>query len=569
MTTAAIRLFPLITLLIAGIPFSAFCQQPFTSHQVVRTFDGEGSDQAGYEVAVYEDYMMIGIPWDDTNGPAAGSVELFQRVDLGDTIEWQFVQQLLAFDGEIVDRYGTTMHMWDDFLVVGSQKDDVDGVFDQGSAHLYRKGGPGEDPFVFVKQFIAFDGIESDRYGRRVLGYGDYLLIAAPAADPYGQKSGCIYVYHRNEGGPDNWGFTQKIIAPYGGSHHNFGDFYSISNDYLIASSWGFNTPDIDKVGRAFVYKLGLEEPGQWGYVHELIGSDLIGEAWFGFGVVMHDDHAIIGAYKDNEMGAQTGAAYIFRRKSSNSDQWVEVTKLTSSNPTDLEHFGLSVTINENYAVAMTESMEGDELNLGYVYFFQRTSLFPEKWEEVAIDTLTGIPFGKKYAQMLAMNENYLVVGKREDDFPGNPDEGSASVYELQFPPDYDLDGLLNADDNCPWAFNPDQEDYDQNAIGDACDRNFASIVRTTDQEEAVVRVSPNPATDQIRLQVSDYLDQELRVRLLNTVGNTVWFREYAQLSDPDLFIDLQALTLASGMYWVEIQTSTGGEVHPVIIQPE
>ena len=36
--------------------------------------------------------------------------------------------------------------------------------------------------------------------------------------------------------------------------------------------------------------------------------------------------------------------------------------------------------------------------------------------------------------------------------------------------PDIDDDGILNGEDNCIDIFNPGQEDYDNDLIGDACD---------------------------------------------------------------------------------------------------
>lgn len=43
-------------------------------------------------------------------------------------------------------------------------------------------------------------------------------------------------------------------------------------------------------------------------------------------------------------------------------------------------------------------------------------------------------------------------------------------------PNDVDGDGVPNALDNCPGAFNPGQEDADANGVGDACDQNFVSF---------------------------------------------------------------------------------------------
>lgn len=36
-------------------------------------------------------------------------------------------------------------------------------------------------------------------------------------------------------------------------------------------------------------------------------------------------------------------------------------------------------------------------------------------------------------------------------------------------PPDFDSDGWGNACDNCPYDYNPDQADADNNGVGDAC----------------------------------------------------------------------------------------------------
>lgn len=49
---------------------------------------------------------------------------------------------------------------------------------------------------------------------------------------------------------------------------------------------------------------------------------------------------------------------------------------------------------------------------------------------------------------------------------------GCTSLFDLSDVPsiDQDNDGVIDPVDNCPAAFNPDQSDFDRNAVGDACD---------------------------------------------------------------------------------------------------
>jgi hypothetical protein len=53
------------------------------------------------------------------------------------------------------------------------------------------------------------------------------------------------------------------------------------------------------------------------------------------------------------------------------------------------------------------------------------------------------------------------------------PEDALAEMYVVcgcYNPVDYDCDGILNEDDNCPDDYNPEQEDIDGDMLGDACD---------------------------------------------------------------------------------------------------
>lgn len=47
---------------------------------------------------------------------------------------------------------------------------------------------------------------------------------------------------------------------------------------------------------------------------------------------------------------------------------------------------------------------------------------------------------------------------------------GDFEVYFDNLMPDSDCDGIVDEEDNCPYSYNPGQEDFDQDGLGDVCD---------------------------------------------------------------------------------------------------
>jgi len=76
-----------------------------------------------------------------------------------------------------------------------------------------------------------------------------------------------------------------------------------------------------------------------------------------------------------------------------------------------------------------------------------------------------------------------LVIGSRLFDSGGTPRSGRVDLIVSFPPPDRDLDGVLDPEDNCPTAANPTQADTDLDSLGDACDN--CPAVTNSDQADA------------------------------------------------------------------------------------
>jgi len=73
-----------------------------------------------------------------------------------------------------------------------------------------------------------------------------------------------------------------------------------------------------------------------------LTASDAKEGDYFGCSASISGDLAVIGAFGNDDAGSEAGAAYVYRF---DGTTWIEVTKLTASDPGDGDGFGSSVTI--------------------------------------------------------------------------------------------------------------------------------------------------------------------------------------------------------------------------------
>jgi hypothetical protein len=69
---------------------------------------------------------------------------------------------------------------------------------------------------------------------------------------------------------------------------------------------------------------------------------------YFGISVSLDGDTALIGAYKDDDKGVDSGSAYVFTRTGTT---WTQQAKLLASDGTEEDYFGLSVSLSTDTAL--------------------------------------------------------------------------------------------------------------------------------------------------------------------------------------------------------------------------
>jgi hypothetical protein len=233
-------------------------------------------------------------------------------------------------------------------------------------------------------KLIASDGDSYDYFGVSVSIDGDYAIIGA-YGDEGNRVSGSAYVFKRNN---SSWEEEAKLTASSG---TQFGTSVSIDGDYAIVGTWGDNV--------AYIFK---RDGTNWTQQAKLTGLD----GNFGRSVSIDGDYVIIGSHGEDNF---TGAAYIFKRDGTN---WTQQAKLTASDGTEIDCFGISVSIDENYAIV-------GAYVAGSAYIFKRDDT---NWTQQA--KLTGME--NSFGHDVSIDGNYALVG--ED--IGNNWKGAAYVFK-------------------------------------------------------------------------------------------------------------------------------------------
>ena len=105
--------------------------------------DAAANDRFGDSVSISDDIIVVGARFDDDAGSSSGSVYVFGK-DVGGDDNWGQITKLTASDAAAVDRFGDSVSISDDIIVVGAPNDD-DAGSSSGSAYVFSEDEVDDD----------------------------------------------------------------------------------------------------------------------------------------------------------------------------------------------------------------------------------------------------------------------------------------------------------------------------------------------------------------------------------------------------------------------------------------
>ncbi|MBU4154499.1 MAG: hypothetical protein KKD63_16635 [Proteobacteria bacterium] len=382
--------------------------------------DAEEEDLFGQSVAINGDTAIMGAPHDDDGGYLSGSAYIYKRA--GET----FIQQakLIADDAAAYDHFGNSVAISGDTVIVGAYGND-DGCESSGAAYIFKRDG---DVWTQQAKLTAGDGTAYDYFGWSVAIIGDTAIVGAYGDDDGGESSGAAYIF-KLEGA--TWTQISKLTANDAMAYDYFGYSVALDSGSSIVGAWGKDDNGSES-GAAYIFDSMGEQT-------KLMANDGHAYDFFGFSVSICGNHAIVGAYGDDDGGIDSGAAYIF----SSASPWKQRAKLTGSNAGAYAYFGYTVVIGsitgqfpqlpqlvgDLYAAvgAPGYNTGSTPSGTGAMYMYRG---YDTLWLLQNVLSASNAASGDRFGSSIGISNGDAIVGAPKSDIAGL-DSGSAYIFSL------------------------------------------------------------------------------------------------------------------------------------------
>ena len=186
------------------------------------------SDALGEAVDIQEDTVIVGAPGHTHGGVRfAGAVYVFVR----DRDAWREQAKLTADDAAPSDRFGVSVDIEGDTVIVGSLLHDADGKKDAGAAYIFVHNGT---TWTQQAKLIAPGKKKGDHFGAGVATTGKIAVVGAPLREEGGLGAGAAYSFVNVDG---VWKNAKMVVPDDAAANLVFGSTIAISGDTIVVAS--------------------------------------------------------------------------------------------------------------------------------------------------------------------------------------------------------------------------------------------------------------------------------------------------------------------------------------------
>jgi len=295
-----------------------------------------GASSFGDAVAISGSTAVVGASATDLN---TGSAYVF--VNSGGV--WSQQAELKASDAATGDNFGGSVAIAGSTVVVGAKTKDSF----QGAAYVFAWSG---GVWTQRAKLTASDGEGYDQFGWSVAVSGSTAVVTAP----FRNGTGAAYVFVRSG---SIWTQQAEVTASDGVTDDGFGISVAMSGASMLIGAPYRNS----YAGAGYVF---TGSGAIWSQEAELTASDGAPNDYFGYGLAISGNTAVMGAMGRN---SGTGTAYVFVNS---LGTWLQQAELTASDGAHDYFFGRSVAISRTTALVGSANQSYSN---GAAYVFVRS----------------------------------------------------------------------------------------------------------------------------------------------------------------------------------------------------
>ncbi|WP_031482737.1 FG-GAP repeat protein [Maridesulfovibrio frigidus] len=367
----------------------------FMGEKSVRYSEIKGWDAAGKDLACSMSVSDGNLVWavDDSSATYPITIDptitYIKKITASDTGAGE--TQTDAYFGYSVDIYKET-------VVVGAYKQTVSTKTNAGAAYIFYKDQGGTNNWGFVKKITASDvpgeSVDSGLQFSEILAIsGDTLALVSKYTNVSGAISaGAAYIFSRNQGGDDTWGFAQKITQTPTNNGH-FANSIAVCGDVLLIGYKSQTVSGLVYAGRAYLYIPNSAVPNTWQLSKSLEATDNVMGSQFSTGIAVSGDLIASSAPGKSE-GGQTaaGAVYIFSRNTGGDENWGLVKKIIATDEEGVfagqvrANYGSSMDISGDLLIVGSPNYDvGSDESVGRAYIYSKDKGGADQWGAVKI----------------------------------------------------------------------------------------------------------------------------------------------------------------------------------------
>ena len=355
-------------------------------------------DRFGDAVAISGTTLVVGTQLDDATGLDSGQVTIFNALT-GELLH--IIDNPSPAD---FDYFGAAVDIEGDHVVVSARLDDTDGM-DAGAAYVFDA-----QTGALVHTLVRPAPMPGDYFGNSVAIAGSQIAVGAPRTDSGSTDAGSVELYDAVTGL-----FDQAVNNPTPSSFEYFGDEVAISGTTLVVGTYSENTGAVN-TGAAYIY-----DTTDGTLTHTLNNPAPALADNFGWSVAVDGDTVAIGAFRDNTGANDAGSVYQY----SASTGLLQRT-LNNPNPAAFDYFGADVAAFADVVVVGAYWDDDVVEDGGAAYFFDaNTGMMGTTFFS---PTASSFDF---FGQAVAVSGNLMAVGTFLDD-NGGVDAGSVQIFDTE-----------------------------------------------------------------------------------------------------------------------------------------